>query len=260
MCLGVTPAYRTGLPGERWRRAARSSGGCQTQTPSNPAPPASPPGVCPGNQTPRWRHTVCYSVWQTKTKGETLQLTDRVINKPSDRVKSQLTTVDDVLTHRSNARGHDERNCHQVGGSRQLEVTRTGSQESIYIYILTSAGDNSLYVSEHTSLVTCSTRVQVQVALWAARTNRQSDKKRCNWSTERQTRGWRSTTANGLPSTSKSAMASANRERRNCFGLSDTPSHDRHQSNQHGRWRTYQLIVLNACVCFIICWCTYLYL
>lgn len=96
-------------------------------------------------------------------KRETLQLTYRVINKPSDRVKSQLTTVDDVLTHRSNARGHDERNRHQVGGSRQLGVTRTGSQENIYI--LTSASDNSLYVSEHTSLVTCSTRVQIQVAL-----------------------------------------------------------------------------------------------
>lgn len=94
------------------------------------------------------RLLLCVTNEDKKKRKETLQLTYRVINKPSDRVKSQLTTVDDVLTHRSNARGHDERSRHQVGGSRQLGVTRTGSQENIYI--LTSASDNSLYVSEHT--------------------------------------------------------------------------------------------------------------
>lgn len=74
----VPPACRRGLPGGRRHRAARSSDGCRTQKPSIPDPPASPPGVCPGNRTPRWLHTVCCSVRQT---GETALFTNWVVSE-----------------------------------------------------------------------------------------------------------------------------------------------------------------------------------
>lgn len=56
------PVGRRGLPGGRWRLAARSSAGCRTQRRSNLGPAASPPDVCPGNQSLRWPHSVYCSV------------------------------------------------------------------------------------------------------------------------------------------------------------------------------------------------------
>lgn len=116
----------------------------------------------------------------------------------------------------------------------------------------------STTVSVHTLLlVTCGKRVQVQEHCSPARANRLSGKECCEWSTGRRARGWRSVIANGVPSTSKSAIATANRGHQNYAGDEDTPSHDRQQTNQDSRCTTSQLIAFYTLTCSSWCCCYY---
>lgn len=89
MCGGGAPVCRTGLPGGRWARAARSSDGCRTQRRSNLDAPAPPPSVCPEIQSLRSRRTVCCSKPHTRTHThavlytpETLPRLENAFNSP----------------------------------------------------------------------------------------------------------------------------------------------------------------------------------
>lgn len=67
------------------------------------------------------RLLLCVTNEEDEAETDTLVLTERVMSEPGDPViKSQLATVDDTLTHRSNAGGHNEQNRKQVGESREL--------------------------------------------------------------------------------------------------------------------------------------------
>lgn len=93
---GAAPVGRTGLPGGRWPRAARSSDGCRTQRRSSLDPTASPPGVCPETRTLRSQRTVYCSKSHARTRTHTLLFTHL-----------EIYDYETVQTHRSNSCGHD---------------------------------------------------------------------------------------------------------------------------------------------------------
>lgn len=212
-CLRVSPVCRRGLPGGRRHQAARSSDGCRTQTLSSLDPATSPPSVCPGNQTPRWPHTVYYSS-VTRRLCDYQHTSSMLDNTRIMKGWSRFAPLKVFLTHRSNTRGHNERNCQD--SELALAWKRDEKCSQFFMDVRVTTFYVVISILHFLPAVTrAHTKYEPHAsAEWQVL---------YDWSSQSPARRWRSPAANGVQDTSKNATILTNQRAQNDSSLKTTP-------------------------------------